>query len=113
MQAAQAPTPSQQIQLHGRRSPSSPGKPTFKSLSWQQPRQAPPTLKKQRSSVDTFKIPAGLAPGNEAARRQTLRDIRDALAADNAVPVLPEVYNGYNCDVQVCAAACTVCRISG
>ena len=113
MQAAQAPVPSQQPQLHGRRSPSPPGKPMFKSLSWQQPRQAPPSLKKQRSAVDTFKIPAGLAPGDETARRQTLRDVRDALAADSALPVLPEVYTGYNCDVQVCAAACSVCRMTG
>ena len=102
MQAAQAPVPSQQTQLHGRRSPSPPGKPMFKSLSWQQPRPAPPSLKKQRSTVDTFKIPAGRAPDSETARRQTLRDVRDALAADNTLPVLPEVYNGYNCDVQVC-----------
>ena len=113
MQAAQALIPSQQTQLHGRRSPSPPGKPMFKSLSWQQPRQAPPSLKKQRSTVDTFKIPAGLASENETARRQTLRDIRDALAADNAPPVLPEVYNGYNSDVQVCAAACSVGRATG
>ena len=102
MQAAQAPVPSQKTQLPGRRSPSPSGKPMFKSLSWQQPRQAPPTLKKQRSTVDTFKIPAGLSSGNDTARRQTLRDVRDALAAANALPVLPEVYNGYNSDVQVC-----------